>query len=550
MSWVLYTKFKFGWGPGQVGWSLFAVGLVSAFSQGVLLKPLLARFSPQQLAITGLLVASATYLGFGLATQGWMMYAVIAFGLLGGAAQAAMQSIVSNAADPTRQGQTMGAVSSLSSLMAVFAPVVALELLRWVSHRPAGDWLIGLPFFVCSALAADGRHRRLAILSRPQGIARPARLTAQRPASTHVARQDPHPRLRLPGHAADRAARARGARVLRDPPQRRERRVHPRVRAQGHHPVGQPRQHLRGAGAARPRGRVAARRAGARHLLRHVHDDGAARRRGRGQQPSRVRLCRGARAWPHQAVRRHRRLSHHRGPRHAQGVDEPRRQGDRAAAGLQADGQHAELPDRRHGRRGARLLRRAVPSRGHAHAAGPRDARALRARHLRRQGRLDHARPHRRGGGAHPRAGGRRGGHARPVGWRRFQCGRGADSPRDRRAADLRVRRPRPAAPERRRTGDGDVRRPPARQGAARRCQRAVSRRAERRRRPRGQTQDHRPRVRRGVPARGQEAGQGQVAGAGHDLPRRHRIGRRQDQEGHHDQEPPQRGRPARDAWA
>jgi DHA1 family tetracycline resistance protein-like MFS transporter len=151
-SWVLYTKFKFGWGPGQVGWSLFAVGLGSAFSQGVLLKQLLRRFTPQQLAIVGLLVGAATYLGFGLASEGWMVYAVISLGLLGGAAQAAMQSIVSNAADPTRQGQTMGAVASLSSLMAVFAPVVSLELLRWVSHRPAGDWLIGLPFFVSSAL--------------------------------------------------------------------------------------------------------------------------------------------------------------------------------------------------------------------------------------------------------------------------------------------------------------------------------------------------------------------------------------------------------------
>src|SRR5262245_29423763 len=156
MSWVLYTKFKFGWGPGQVGWSLFAVGVVSAFSQGVLLRPLLARFTPRQLAVTGMTVGSLTYLGFGLATQGWMMYVVIMPGLLGGAAQAAMQSIISNAADPTRQGQTMGAVSSLSSLMAVFAPVVALELLRWVSHRPAGDWLIGLPFFVCSALQLSG----------------------------------------------------------------------------------------------------------------------------------------------------------------------------------------------------------------------------------------------------------------------------------------------------------------------------------------------------------------------------------------------------------
>ena len=152
MSWVLYTKFKFGWGPGEVGWSLFAVGVVSAFSQGVLLKPLLARFTPQQLAVTGMLVGAVSYLGFGLASKGWMMYLVISLGLLGGAAQAAMQSIISNAADSTRQGQTMGAVASLNSLMAVLAPVIALELLRWVSHRPAGDLLIGLPFFVCSAL--------------------------------------------------------------------------------------------------------------------------------------------------------------------------------------------------------------------------------------------------------------------------------------------------------------------------------------------------------------------------------------------------------------
>ena len=43
--------------------------------------------------------------------------------------------------------------------------------------------------------------------------------------------------------------------------------------------------------------------------------------------------------------------------------------------GLQADGQHGQLPDRRHGRRIARLLRRAVPPRGHAHGAGQGAAR-------------------------------------------------------------------------------------------------------------------------------------------------------------------------------
>jgi DHA1 family tetracycline resistance protein-like MFS transporter len=152
MTWVLYNKFKFGWGPAEVGWSLFAVGIVSALSQGVLLRPLLERFSPERLAVVSLLVSCASFLGFGLATQGWMMYVVIAFGLLGGVATAALQSIVSNAADARTQGQTMGSVSSLNSLMAVLAPIVGLELLRWVAHRPPGDWLIGLPYFVCAAL--------------------------------------------------------------------------------------------------------------------------------------------------------------------------------------------------------------------------------------------------------------------------------------------------------------------------------------------------------------------------------------------------------------
>jgi DHA1 family tetracycline resistance protein-like MFS transporter len=154
MSWVLYTKFKFGWGPGQVGWSLFAVGVVSAISQGLLLKRVLGIFSAQQVAITGIAVGAVSYLGFGLATHGWMMYPVIGLGLIGGMAQASIQSLISNAADPTQQGATMGAVSSLNSLTAVLAPVVGLELLRRVSHLPRGHVLLGLPLFVCAALMA------------------------------------------------------------------------------------------------------------------------------------------------------------------------------------------------------------------------------------------------------------------------------------------------------------------------------------------------------------------------------------------------------------
>ena len=156
-SWVLYTSFKFGWGPAQVGWSLFAVGAMAALVQGVLLKHLLKLFTPQRLATVGLISGSLTYLGFGLATEGWMLFVIIVVGnILGGGAMAAIQSLISNAADARNQGQTMGSVASLNSLMAVTAPVLATPLLAGISHRAAGDWLMGLPFYACAALQFVG----------------------------------------------------------------------------------------------------------------------------------------------------------------------------------------------------------------------------------------------------------------------------------------------------------------------------------------------------------------------------------------------------------
>jgi DHA1 family tetracycline resistance protein-like MFS transporter len=151
-TWVLYTSFKFGWGPWETGWSLFVVGVTSALVQGVLLKRLLARFSPERLAVMGMVSSCLVYVAYGGATQGWMMYVFIACNLLGFAATAAMQSIVSNAADAQTQGRTMGAVSSLSSLMAVLAPVLGTPLLAAVSHLPRGDWRMGLPFYTCALL--------------------------------------------------------------------------------------------------------------------------------------------------------------------------------------------------------------------------------------------------------------------------------------------------------------------------------------------------------------------------------------------------------------
>ncbi|MBS1169779.1 MAG: Tetracycline-efflux transporter [Burkholderiaceae bacterium] len=153
-SWVLYTTFKFGWGPQQNGWSLATVGVVSVIVQGVLLGRLLKRLSSRRLAVLGLLSSAIAHLLWGLANEGWMMYAIIAGNALGFTVTACIQSIISSAAGAARQGETMGAVNSINSLMAVIAPVIAAPLLGMVSHLPKGDWRIGAPMYFCAALLA------------------------------------------------------------------------------------------------------------------------------------------------------------------------------------------------------------------------------------------------------------------------------------------------------------------------------------------------------------------------------------------------------------
>jgi DHA1 family tetracycline resistance protein-like MFS transporter len=101
-----------------------------------------------------------------------MLFAIIFLNLLGATVAASIQSIISSAADARNQGQALGAVGGLNSLMAVVAPVLGAAILTLVSDLPKGDWRIGAPMYFCALLqgaalvlaATHFRRQRLAIL--------------------------------------------------------------------------------------------------------------------------------------------------------------------------------------------------------------------------------------------------------------------------------------------------------------------------------------------------------------------------------------------------
>ena len=151
-TWVLYTTFRFGWTPRDNGLSLFAVGVVTAVVQGGLLGILLKRFGERWIVVVGLASGAGAFVLYGLATEGWMMYAIIVANVIGFAVGPAMQALVSNSVDERSQGITMGSLNSVASIMLVIAPLIGAPLLAAASHLPSDDWRIGAPFYASALL--------------------------------------------------------------------------------------------------------------------------------------------------------------------------------------------------------------------------------------------------------------------------------------------------------------------------------------------------------------------------------------------------------------
>ncbi len=153
-TWVLYTTFRFNWTPFDNGIALFCVGVAAVVVQAGLLGMLMKRMGEVRLSLVGLMSGCITFILYGLATQGWMMYVFILCNLLAFAAGPALQGIISKSSPPNEQGELMGSLQSISSLGLVFMPVLGTTILGMASHLPANDWRLGSSFFVCSAMMA------------------------------------------------------------------------------------------------------------------------------------------------------------------------------------------------------------------------------------------------------------------------------------------------------------------------------------------------------------------------------------------------------------
>jgi DHA1 family tetracycline resistance protein-like MFS transporter len=151
--WVLHAGYRYGWDTQTNGLTLALVGVMAILAQGLLVRPTVARLGERRTVALGLSVSMLSFLGYGLASDGWMVLVIVVFGSLAGLAMPAMQGLVAGTVSPSEQGAIQGSLTSLTSLTSIFAPLLfTAGLFSFFTSEAAPFTLPGAPFLLGAVL--------------------------------------------------------------------------------------------------------------------------------------------------------------------------------------------------------------------------------------------------------------------------------------------------------------------------------------------------------------------------------------------------------------
>lgn len=153
MTWVLYTSYRFDWGPLETGLSLAAVGLMFVIGQGGLVRVIVPRLGERRAIVLGLAVSAVTTALYGLTTQGWMVFPIMVLGVFGWTIGApAVQALMSRAVPANEQGLLQGALASVQNLTSIAGPPIWTGLFGYFVSPAAPAIVPGAAFFAAGAV--------------------------------------------------------------------------------------------------------------------------------------------------------------------------------------------------------------------------------------------------------------------------------------------------------------------------------------------------------------------------------------------------------------
>ena len=152
--WPFYTMYRFNWSVAAVGWSLAFIGAIFAISQ-VMTGAVVARLGERRATTLGIAFGIIGYIGYTLASQGWMMYVWLSTWLVAGFVMPAVTAILSHRVSSDAQGELQGAIACCYSLAAILGPPLMTQLFGRFSGESAPIHFPGAPF-LCAMLLSVG----------------------------------------------------------------------------------------------------------------------------------------------------------------------------------------------------------------------------------------------------------------------------------------------------------------------------------------------------------------------------------------------------------
>jgi len=152
----------------MVGLSLAVFGICHAGAQAGLTGPITKRFGDLRTIVIGICFDSAAFIIIGLATRGWVAFALGPMFALGGVAVPGLQSLLSNHVDADHQGELQGVLASVTSLTAIIGPLLGTAIYSRTRMTVSGAvWFTGAAMYLLAAplLLSERRARRAALPS-------------------------------------------------------------------------------------------------------------------------------------------------------------------------------------------------------------------------------------------------------------------------------------------------------------------------------------------------------------------------------------------------
>ena len=123
-------------------------------AQGWLIRHVIPRLGEAGTAFWGFVVSIAGLVLFGIATEGWMLYAIIPFTGLGALITPAMTALMSRRVPADAQGELQGALAGVLGVTLIISPVLMTQIFGYFTSEAAPVHLPGAPFLGAAVLMA------------------------------------------------------------------------------------------------------------------------------------------------------------------------------------------------------------------------------------------------------------------------------------------------------------------------------------------------------------------------------------------------------------